>query len=141
MRAVTLLHKFWTSSKSCEETAKAVQDSAVKYKFGVLMTYDLKAKMNEKGVPFDQECRIIEVCNPGQAAKVLKQNMNVSLALPCRISVFSDQGSTKVGFTLPSTILPQYMGETASPELKSVADEVDQTLIAIVDDALKGMQS
>jgi uncharacterized protein (DUF302 family) len=118
-----------------------VQDSAVKYKFGVLMTYDLKAKMNEKGVPFDQECRIIEVCNPGQAAKVLKQNMNVSLALPCRISVFSDQGSTKVGFTLPSTILPQYMGETASPELKSVADEVDQTLIAIVDDALKGMQS
>jgi uncharacterized protein (DUF302 family) len=89
MRAVTLLHKFWTSSKSCEETAKAVQDSAVKYKFGLLMAYDLKAKMNEKGVPFDQDCRIIEVCNPGQAAKVLKQNMNVSLALPCRISVCS----------------------------------------------------
>ena len=85
--SVTLQHKFWTSSKSCEETAKAVQESSLKHKFGVLTTYDLKAKMNEKGVAFDQECRVLEVCNPAQAARVLKQNMNVSLALPCRISV------------------------------------------------------
>jgi uncharacterized protein (DUF302 family) len=87
MSTSTLSHKFWTSPKSCEETSKAIQESSVKHKFGVLTTFDLKAKMNEKGVPFDQDCKIIEVCNPGQAAKVLKQNMSVSLALPCRISV------------------------------------------------------
>jgi len=32
------------------------------------------------------------------------------------------------------------MGEKASPELKLVADEVDQSLVAIVEDALKGIQ-
>eukprot|EP00029_Vermamoeba_vermiformis_P005392 TRINITY_DN1860_c0_g1_i1.p1 TRINITY_DN1860_c0_g1~~TRINITY_DN1860_c0_g1_i1.p1 ORF type:complete len:143 (+),score=18.85 TRINITY_DN1860_c0_g1_i1:54-482(+) len=136
----TLSNKFWTSPKSCEETAKAIQESSLKHKFGVLTTFDLKAKMNEKGVPFDQDCRIVEVCNPMQAAKVLKENMNVSLALPCRISVFTDKGTTKIGFTLPSTILPHYMGDKPSPELVSVAGEVDETLIAIVEDALKGIQ-
>ena len=41
---------------------------------------------------------------------------------------------------MPSTILPQYMGDKASPELASVAQEVDKTLFEIVEDALKSIQ-
>jgi hypothetical protein len=36
-----------------------------RHKFGVLGVHDLKAKMEEKGVPFTRECRIFAVCIRG----------------------------------------------------------------------------
>lgn len=82
-----LEHKFWESSKSVEEIAKAIQASSITHKFGVLSTFNLKSKLDEKGIKLDNDCIVIEVCNPSQAARILKQNMAISLALPCRISV------------------------------------------------------
>jgi DnaK suppressor protein len=58
--------------------------------------------------------------------------MRVNMALPCRISVFEDQGGTKVG-----TILPTEMLRMLSPdrELGEVATAVETTIKAIIDDA------
>ena len=56
--------------------------------------HDLRAKMTEKGVEFTRECRIYEVCNPQQAKKVLEKNMEISTALPRRISVYEEGGVT-----------------------------------------------
>jgi uncharacterized protein (DUF302 family) len=47
-------------------------DSAVKgLGFGVLHVHDLGGTLRSKGIAFDEECKIFEVCNPSQAAKVL----------------------------------------------------------------------
>lgn len=57
--------------------------------------------------------------------------------------MYSEQGKTRIGFTTPSTILPQYMDNKTpiASELVSTANEVDRSLIDIVEDALKSIQN
>lgn len=84
------------SQKPLERVVKDLEEAVARHKFGVLGVHDLKAKMAEKGVPFDRECHIFEVCNPHQAKKVLEANLEISTALPCRISVFQERGVTRL---------------------------------------------
>ena len=60
------------STKPLERLASDLTDAVVKNKFGVLGVHDLKQTMAKKGVAFERECRIFEVCNPHQAKKVLE---------------------------------------------------------------------
>ena len=84
------------STKPLARLAADLEQAVARHKFGVLGVHDLKAKMAEKGVPFARECRIFEVCNPHQAKKVLETNLEISTALPCRISVYEEGGKTKL---------------------------------------------
>lgn len=115
-------------SEIVELLGKVIKD----HHFGILGVIDLKAKMVEKGVPFDHDCVILEVCNPKQAKKVLDQNMAVSTALPCRISVYGNGGEVTVATIKPTVLLDMYEG---SESLAAVAREVEDTLIAIIDEA------
>jgi len=82
-----------TSSHPLEAICERLPEVAQKHKFGVLGTHDLKAKMASKGVAFDRECRVFAVCNPQQAKGVLECSMEISTALPCRISVYEEGGT------------------------------------------------
>ncbi|MHC4521446.1 MAG: DUF302 domain-containing protein, partial [Planctomycetota bacterium] len=58
-----------------ERVVQRLEKAAADNQFGVLGIHDLKEKMAAKGVPFGCECRILEVCNPHKAKKVLEENM------------------------------------------------------------------
>ena len=88
--------------------------------------------MKERGVEFPNACRILEVCNPHQASRVLSQNMAVSMALPCRISVFQDAGQTRIATMLPTAMLAVFPGSEA---LKPIAEEVEQQILTMIDEA------
>lgn len=85
-----------------------------------------------KGIAFDEECKIFEVCNPGQAAKVLATDMRLNMALPCRISVFTEKGTTKIGMIKPAQMLSSLSQDAA---LAQVAKEVEEKSIQMVDEA------
>jgi uncharacterized protein (DUF302 family) len=86
-------------------------ESAVKHHgFGVLHVHDLGVTLRSKGIVFDNECKIFEVCNPQQAVKVLSADMRLNMALPCRISVFTEQGKTKIGLIKPMQMLSALSG-------------------------------
>ncbi len=87
--------------------------------------------MRKKGVEFDQECRIFEVCNPHQAKRVLEKDMKLSTALPCRISVFTEGGKVKLATLKPTALISQFN----VPDLQPVAKEVEETLIQIMKEA------
>jgi uncharacterized protein (DUF302 family) len=116
------------SRKPLARVAKDLEEAVARHKFGVLGVHDLRAKMAEKGVPFDRECRIFEVCNPHQAKKVLDTNLEISTALPCRISVYEEGGVTKLATIKPTAMIDLY----ATPGLQDVAREVEATLEAIM---------
>ena len=81
------------SAKPLDQLGKDLEAACARHKFGVLGMHDLKAKMTEKGVPFARECRIFEKSgNPHQAKRVLEANLEISTALPCRISVYEEGG-------------------------------------------------
>jgi uncharacterized protein (DUF302 family) len=108
-------------------------ESAVKHNgFGVLHVHDLGATLRSKSIAFDNECKIFEVCNPGQAAKVLSTDMRLNMALPCRISVFTEQGKTKIGLIKPMQMLSALSQDAA---LIEVAREVEKLTIQMVDEA------
>ena len=117
---------------SVQDVLERLGQSIKEHHFGVLGQIDLKSKMADKGVPFDHECVILEVCNPKQAKKVLEQNLAVSTSLPCRISVYEQDGKVTVATVKPTVLLGMYEGSEA---LKPVAEDVEKTLIAIIDAA------
>jgi len=91
----------------------------------------------KKGVEFDRECLIFEVCQPQQAKKVLDQNMSVSTALPCRISIYEEGGKTILATLKPTILLAMF----DSPQLKPVAQEVEDTIVKIMNEAATGTTS
>jgi uncharacterized protein (DUF302 family) len=121
------------SRKSIDRVAADLEAAVARHKFGVLGTHDLKETMAKKGVSFTRECRIFEVCNPHQAKRVLEANLEISTALPCRISVYEEGGGTKLATIRPTALIGLY----PNPELKGVAEEVEETLIKIMVEAAR----
>ncbi|MFZ2277811.1 MAG: DUF302 domain-containing protein [Prosthecobacter sp.] len=119
------------TDKSVKETAAALQIAVPAHKFGVMQVHDLKETMWKKGVVFDHECLIFEVCQPEQAKKVLDENLSISTALPCRISVYEEGGKTVLATLKPTTLL----GMFNTPQLNDAAQEVEDTLVKIMTEA------
>lgn len=128
-----MLIKF-TTDKTVSEAAEALQAAVLANHFGVMQVHNLKETMAKKGVEFAQECLIIEVCQPQQAKKVLEQNMSISTALPCRISIYEEGGKTILATLKPTTLLAMFN----SPKLEQVAREVEDTIVKIMKEAASG---
>jgi uncharacterized protein (DUF302 family) len=120
------------TAKPFEQAAADLQDAVARNGFGVLHVHDLGATLRSKGIAFDQQCKVFEVCNPGQAAKVLSADMRLNMALPCRISVFTDKGRTKIGLIRPGQMLADL---SQDPAIVQVAAEVEASTIRMVDEA------
>jgi uncharacterized protein (DUF302 family) len=115
------------------DQASADLDSAVKrHGFGVLHVHDLGSTLRSKGITFEEQCKVFEVCNPVQAAKVLSTDMRLNMALPCRISVFTDKGKTKIGLIRPVQMLSALSQDAA---LVQVSEDVETKTIQMVDEA------
>lgn len=119
------------SQKKVADVARDLEAAAQRNKFGILGIHDLKGKMEEKGVPFERTCLIFEVCNPHQAKKVLEENLEISAALPCRISLYEEAGKATLATIRPTALIELYQAH----RLESVARDVEQTLIRIMDEA------
>jgi uncharacterized protein (DUF302 family) len=120
-----------STDKTVSEAAASLQAAVEANHFGVMQVHNLKETMMKKGVEFARECLIFEVCQPQQAKKVLDQNMSVSTALPCRISVYEENGKTVLATLKPTTLLAMFN----VPALQQVAQEVEDTLIKIMKEA------
>lgn len=70
-----------------EEKAKAIG-------FGVLGHYDFKSILESKGFPIEHEVTVYELCNPAGAQKALRAAQDISVYLPCRLSIYEDDGQT-----------------------------------------------
>ena len=86
-----------TASKSFEQAVIDFQAAVKRHEFGVLCIHNLQETMKKKGVDFANQCQIFEICNPQKAKQVLDDDMDLNIALPCRISVYSDRGQIKMG--------------------------------------------
>ncbi len=121
-----------SSNKTVAEATTDLEAAVKRNGFGVLHTYDLKETLAAKGAPIDRECRILEVCNPIKAREVLNADMSMNMALPCRVSVYEDDGGTKLGLISPKALLGMLSDST---ELGGVADEVETKLRRMLDEA------
>jgi uncharacterized protein (DUF302 family) len=119
------------TKKSFNQAATELELAVIKNGFGVLHVHDLASTLRAKGISFSEECKIFEVCNPIQAAKVLSADMRLNMALPCRISVFTESGKTKIGLIKPAQMLSALSNDST---LAEIAKEVETSIIKMVDD-------
>ncbi len=120
------------TEKAFERASTDLELAVKNHQFGVLHVHDLGATLRSKGIDFKEECRVFEVCNPGQAARVLGEDMRLNMALPCRISVYTEQGKTFIGMIKPKAMLGALTQSTA---LLAVANEVEAATEKMVDEA------
>ena len=118
------------TEKSFNKAAADLEAAVKRNGFGVLHIHDLGTTLRNKGIAFDEQCKIFEICNPVQAAKVLSTDMRLNMALPCRISVFTDKGKTKIGLIKPAQMLSALSQDEA---LKQVAKEVEEKTILMIE--------
>ncbi|MGZ8915037.1 MAG: DUF302 domain-containing protein [Methylobacter sp.] len=120
-----------STHKTLTATANALQAAVQANHFGVMQVHNLKETMTKKGVEFVHECLIFEVCHPQQAKKVLEQDMSVSTALPCRISIYEEEGKTVLATLKPTALLAMFN----VPQLEIVARDVENTIVKIMKEA------
>ena len=121
-----------STNKTVSEVTDALQAAVQANHFGVMQVHNLKETMAKKGVEFARECMIFEICQPQQAKKVLDQDMSVSTALPCRISIYEEGGKTILATLKPTTLLAMFN----VPQLEPIAQEVEDTIIKIMKEAV-----
>ena len=120
------------TNKSVEQTVADLQAAVVRHKFGVLHIHNLQETLKKKGVDFPNACQILEICNPQSAKDVLTEDMELNMALPCRVSVYSEKGKTKIGMIRPAAMLKSL---SSSPKLAQIANEVEDAIIAMISEA------
>ena len=120
------------TSKSFEQACADLDAAVKRHSFGVLHVHDLGNTLRSKGQNFTENCRVFEVCNPAQAARVLASDMRMNMALPCRISVYTEKGKTRIGMIKPTDMLAML---SQDPALSQVAKEVDEKTTLMIDEA------
>ncbi len=118
------------SRKGFDEAVEAVIEKSKERGFGVLHVHDVKDILTKKGYPRDP-LKIIEICSPGYASRVLDADIRTSLMLPCPISVYVEGGQVFVSAMRPRAIADFFPGSA----VKALAEEVDAIIRTIVDEA------
>ncbi len=120
------------TAKSFEQAATDLEVAVKRHGFGVLHVHDLGTTLKSKGVTFEEQCKVFEVCNPTQAAKVLAIDMRLNMALPCRISVYTENSKTMIGLIKPARLLSALSQDAA---LLQTAREVEEKTMQMIDEA------
>ena len=120
------------TAKSFEQASSDLDVAVKNLEFGVLHIHDLGETLRSKGIDFKENIRVFEVCNPKQAAKVLAVDLKLNMALPCRISVYTENGQTKIGLIKPEKMLSALSND---PTLVAIAKDVEEKTIQMIEDA------
>lgn len=119
------------SSKSFYEANFDLGPVVERLGFVILHRQDLGETLQRRGVELDEDCQVHEVINYRYAAELLNIDMRLSLGIPWRIAVFTENGATKIGLLRPPALLTA-LGD--HPELAHLVAEVEAKLILIVDE-------
>lgn len=121
------------TAKTVEQAVFDLQAAIERHKFGVLHIHDLQETLKKKGIDFPNACQILDICNPQAAKDVLMLDMDMNMALPCRVSVYAEQGITKIGM-IPPTALLKSLSDSA--ELAEIAQGVENEIMEMIAEAL-----
>lgn len=75
-----------------EAVKEELEAKAKELDFGLLNTYEFKQILTGKGFPIEKDITVFELCNPPGAQQALTYLSEISVYLPCRVSVYEDNG-------------------------------------------------
>lgn len=120
------------TSKTFSTAVEDLKISLSENNFGVLWELNFKDKLQEKGLDFQQNFKVLEVCNPKQAKEVLDLHIEVGYFLPCKMVVYEKENSVFMGMMRPTSMI----GLLGQEELLSIAQQVETVLKKALDEAI-----
>ncbi|RST77535.1 DUF302 domain-containing protein [Siminovitchia acidinfaciens] len=112
-----------------DKAISKLEQSLKDEQFGVLWQFDIRDKLQEKGVDFDKNFTVLEICNPHEAKKVLEEESLASYFLPCKIVVYEEDNRTKIGMPKPTALITMVEND----KLKAFAADIEERLIRCID--------
>lgn len=120
------------TEKGFDDAVLSLKEACASVGFGTLWQLNFKDKLQEKGLPFDDNYMILEVCNPVKAQQVLLEHREAGFFLPCKVAVYEKDGEVFMGMPKPTELMSMLGSET----LKAVAVEVEEALVAAIQKAV-----
>lgn len=120
-----------TTNKDIDMVIRDLTDHLKQKGFGILGTLDFTNLLKSKGLQFDKNYKLLEVCNPNAAKHALETDIRVGLLLPCTIAVYEEEGRTRISLLKPSALLSligseelNKLGSDIEPRIKEAIDEI-----------------
>jgi uncharacterized protein (DUF302 family) len=120
------------SNKTLEQLQQDFEAALNDIKFGLIHKHDITQTIRSKGFEMDEQIYVYEVCNPGYATKVLAIDLSMNMALPCRVSIYTDNGKNIIGMINPTVALASI---SEDEDLKKIALEVEELLKKAIEKA------
>lgn len=117
------------TNKSVQEVIDSLKEVTAKYKYGIQHIHNVKETLNSKGIDLGNECQIVDICNPIVAEKFLTEDMSLSIIMPCKISVYTQDGETMIAMNSLVQLV-----DDINPDLIELAQEVQEQLLEIIDE-------
>jgi uncharacterized protein (DUF302 family) len=119
------------SDKSFYEATTDLVPVIQRLGFSVLQIHDLGAMLDSKDIEFDDAYQVFELGNPRLMEKLLALDRRLGLILPWRISVYTENGDTKIALARPLPLLATLSPASA---LAPLAQALEEKLMQIVDE-------
>ncbi|QKF66721.1 DUF302 domain-containing protein [Arcobacter venerupis] len=117
------------TTKSVQEVIDSLKEISPKYKFGIQHIHNITETLKSKGIELENECQIVDICNPIIAEKFLSEDMSLSIVMPCKISVYTQDGETIIAMNSLVQLV-----DDINPDLIEIAQEVQEQLLEIIDE-------
>jgi len=118
-----------TTDKSLEEIQNSIEKNAKEFGFGVLKEYKFQEILQTKGHPIDNAITVFELCNPVAAQAALTTHPEMSVYLPCRISVYELDGKITMSTIDLEDILHSFeLEEEFKKHMKDIFDKLKKLI-------------
>ncbi|MDM5317874.1 DUF302 domain-containing protein [Fictibacillus sp. b24] len=124
-----MFHYTVETAMTMDEAALKLEENLKEDQFGVLWQFDVKEKLQEKGLDFNDDFLIFEVCNPKEAKEVLAENKLMGYFLPCKIVLYTEKDKTKIGMPKPT----EFVKLLNDKNLEQKAIEIENRLVTCMD--------
>lgn len=117
------------TNKSVQEVIDSLKEVAPRYKYGIQHIHNVQETLKSKGIELENECQIADICNPIAAQKFLSEDMSLSIIMPCKISVYTQDGETMIAMNSLVQLV-----DDINPDLIELAQETQEVLLEIIDE-------
>ncbi len=120
------------SKKDLYDIRDALESTLKSSQFGILTEIDVAKVMEKKGIDFDKEFLLLGICNPNFAKEALTLNSDVSVSLPCSITIEKTTTGSTVKLARPTFMVNYYKNE----ELDDLGRKAEDILIEAIDEVI-----
>ncbi|MDF1875410.1 DUF302 domain-containing protein [Sulfurimonas sp. SAG-AH-194-I05] len=118
-----------TTDTDLQTIKNEIATKAKEIGFGVLKEYPFKDILKEKGHPIERDITVYELCNPVAAQEALSKHPEVSVYLPCRISLYEHDGKAILSTIGVEDILKNFdLDDAFKTHMSDVFDKLKKLL-------------